>query len=183
MGARADIITEETARHYVAVFPVLMVLIVSVAVRIPVPRVVWGGLTALYLVSGILAMRVPAAGLNYNRPDWRTDPLLLELPQWADQTTLVHTQYTSHLSMILGPDVPVRTFGTIEAFENNACDTLLYPDPATHAVFTIIDGAYLRETAPNIVEAFMLAWAEPCGVVESYANNGFTLLVRVRLDG
>ncbi len=181
MGAQADIIQEETARHYVAVFPVVMVLLVSAAARIPAPRALWGVVVVVYMVSGGVAMRVPAAGLNYNRPDWRADPLLADLPNWADETTLVHTQYTSHLSMILGPGVPVRTFGTIEAFEDNACDTLLYPDPATHAVFTIIDGAYLRETAPDTVEAFVRGWVEPCGVVEDYANNGFALLVRVRL--
>jgi hypothetical protein len=183
MGARADIITEETARHYVAVFPVIMVLIVSAATRIPAPRALWGGVVALYLVSGVVAMGVPAAGLYYNRPDWRTDPLLADLPNWTDANTLLHTQYTSHLSMIVGPDVPVRTFGTVEAFRDNACDTLQYPEPATHAVFTLIDGAYLRETPPDEVEAFMRGWAAPCGEVERYANNGFALLVRVRLGG
>lgn len=182
LGARSAIITEETARHYIAVYPVIMVLIVSVVHRIPANRWLLGGVLALYLMSGAVAMRIPAAGLYYNRPDWRTDPLLHSLDDRLPPATLVHTQYTSHLSMLLGRDVPVRTFGTIGAYEAFACDDLIYPAPYTHAAFTLVDAAYLRQTPAPQAETFMREWAAACGTVTDYANNGFMLLMVIRLN-
>jgi hypothetical protein len=182
LGARSDIITEETARHYVAVYPVIMVLLVSVVGRINGNPYLMGGLVGLYLLSGVFAMRVPAAGLNYNRLDWRTDPLLLSLPERLPDETLVHTQYTPHLSMLLGPEVPIRTFGSIDAFTGFACDDLIYPEPYTHAAFTLIDSLYLRDTPSPQIERFMREWAAPCGEVVDYEENGFAMLLVVHLD-
>lgn len=183
LGARSAIITEETSRHYIVVFPLLVLLAVSVIARTNPPRWFWGGLVVLYLVSGLVALRVPAAGLTYNRADWRSDPLLHSMAERIPPDTLVHTQYTPYLSWLLGVDVPVRTFGSYDGgFARFACDDLIYPQPYTHAAFTMIDAAYLRDTPPEDVAAFMQDWAAPCGEVVDYENNGFTLFMLVALE-
>lgn len=184
LGARSDIITEETARHYIVVFPLIIALIVSVVYRMGPPRVLWIPLAALYLVSGLAALSVPAAGMSYNRADWRGDPILNTLGERIPPNTLVHTQYTPFISWKLGRDVPVRTFGSYDGgFAAFDCDALIYPPPYTHAAFTMIDAAYLRDTPLERVEAFMRDWAAPCGEVVGYENNGFALLMVVALNG
>jgi hypothetical protein len=182
MGARSNIISETGPRHYVVIFPALALLTVSVMTRINLPRTISGGLLALYLLNGVVAMRVPAAGLYYNRAAWKSDPILVSLPDRIPESTLVHTQYTSHLSMILGREATVRTFGTWSAFETFACDELIYPEPFTYAAFTLIDSAYLRETPAEIVEENLRGWVSPCGTITVYENNGFTMLIIVQLD-
>lgn len=181
LGSRSEIITEGTERHYVAIFPVLAVLIISALSRINGSRPLLIGVLVLYTVSGAASWQVPAAGMSYNRADWRSDPLIHSLADTLPPSTLVHTQYTSYLSYLLGRRTPVRTFGTIGAYETFACDELVYPKPYTHAAFTLIDAAYLRLTDSTTVEAFMREWAAPCGTVVDYANNGFALVMTVEL--
>lgn len=181
MGARSQIITEGTERHYVVILPMMAILSVSLLSRIDAPRALVWALTALYLGSGIAATQITAGGVSYNRADWRTDAILAALPQRLPPQTLVHTQYTSLLSYRLGINVPVRTFGSDSSFNELSCDALVYPPPYTHAAFTLIDSAYLRETPAPEVETFMRAWVANCGTVIDYENNGFTMLMVVQL--
>jgi len=182
LGARSDIIAEYARRHYISVLPVLAVLIVAVLSRIDANRPLLVGLLAVYILSGITAWAQPATGVSYNAPAWRADELHRSLPQRLPANTLVHTQYTSYVSTLVGPDVPIRTFGSIDAFQNFACDDLTYPLPYTHAAFTLIDSAYLRDTPPVEAEDFLRSWAAPCGRIIDYANSGFSALLVLELD-
>ena len=181
MGARSRIITEETTRHYIVLFPVLWVLVVSVLSRIQLPRWLLGGMLLLYVVRGMMVLPVPAYGLNYNLPTWRNDPLLQQLQANPPQDTLVHTQYNSYLSWRLGDSVPIRTFGSITAFETVPCEQLVFPAPYRYALFTLIDSAYVRDHPLEQVEQVLTNWALPCGTVVAFESSGFTTLMTMEI--
>ena len=181
MGARSRIITEETTRHYIVIFPIIWMLVVSVISRFEVPNTLLTGVFLLYMIRGVMVLPIPSYGLNYNLPTWREDPLLQQLQDTPPTDTLVHTQYNSYLSWRLGASVPIRTYGSITAFETVPCEQVVFPAPYRYALFTLIDSAYVRNHPIEMVEQVLSDWAKPCGTVVAFESNGFTTLLTMEI--
>ncbi len=182
LAVRSDPVTARDLRHFVVVYPLILLLTIRALSVIGIPRAAAAGLIALYALSGITALQTAGAGLDYNAPIWHTDPVITQLPTLIPPQTLVHGQDVGYLSYVLGPHTPVRMFGGDSAFENYRCADLAYPLGYQHAAFTLMYSPLLRTRSPEYVEAFMRDWAAPCGEVETITMSDFALVMLVRLN-
>ena len=182
LAVRSDPVTARDIRHFVVVYPLILLLTIRALSVIGIPRVAAAGLMTLYALSGITALQTASEGLDYNAPVWHTDPVIAQLPALIPPQTLVHGQDVGYLSYVLGPHTPVRMFGGDSAFENYRCSDLTYPPGYQHAAFTLMYSPLLRTQSPEYVEAFMRDWATPCGEVETITISDFALVMVVRLN-
>lgn len=182
LAVRSDPVTARDLRHFVVIYPLILLLGVHILRVIRFPRAVAAGLLALYALSGVAALQTAATGLDYNAPIWHTDPVIAQLPTLIPPRTLVHGQDVGYLSYILGAAAPVRMFGGDSVFEQYTCADITYPPGYDYAAFTLMYSALLRTHPPEQVEALLRAWAAPCGSVEQIVMSDFALLMVVRLN-
>ncbi|MGQ9889834.1 MAG: hypothetical protein ACUVSX_15320 [Aggregatilineales bacterium] len=182
LAVRSNPVTARDLRHFVVVYPLILLLIVRALSAIETPRVAAASLIMLYVFSGVTALQTASKGLDYNAPVWHTDPVIAQLPDLIPPQTLVHGQDVGYLSYVLGPHTPVRMFGGDHAFENYRCVDIVYPPGYRHAAFTLMYSPLLRTQSAEYVETFMRDWAAACGEVETIAMSDFALVMVVRLN-
>lgn len=182
LAARSEAVTANDLRHFVVIYPAVLILAVVILSRIKINRLIAAVLLALYGASGIDAIQTAGAGLDYNATRWQQDPLLMDIHRYVTPDSLIFSQEVGYISFLLDDQTPVRMFGGDSAFLENACTDLVYPQGYNRAVFTLFNSRILRETTPEEIETFMRDWAAPCGSVQSYENTGFALLMAVNIE-
>jgi hypothetical protein len=183
LAVRSGPVGPHDTRHFVVLYPLLLLLIVDTLRRLALNRALAAALIGLYLISGLAGLLgYGGADLNYNTARWRDDPLLADLPAHIPPSALVHGQDVGYLAFHLGDSVPVRMFGGDHAFHNYTCDELVYVDGYAYAAFTLMYSPMMRDQPAPQVEAFLRGWAQPCGVVERLEMTDFALLMVVRLS-
>ncbi len=182
LGARSNWIIADW-RHYVPIYPALLVLFFRLLETLSVRRILIVGVGVLYGISGVAALPRTIQGSYWNTELWRTDPIIQSLPDIIPPGVLVHGNEIGYLALHLGIDTAIRTFGGEAGFRDYQCSDLYYLPGYSRAAFTLFDSPLLRGMTTEDARAFFTAWASPCGTVEKIVNDPNAMVMIVHLNG
>jgi hypothetical protein len=170
-------------RYLLPIFPPLLALLAHLIGVIRPPRL-WNALLVLLLAAGTLTtVASNSAGLWWNSPERRNDPILSNLTSLIPNDALIIGAEPLELSALL-PNRPVRIFGAVD-YLGYACSDLVYPAPYSEVAFVLIrqstDGNFTKPRTDSELDLFFQDWFADCGQVTDIRHSPGAVLVLASL--